>query len=92
MGYVAPWLQGRFDFLLSERREHLLMQFYGELEPIAQFFEQSGFLYVLAPMKCETNAMESSLNEETDDGGSLLNQANAGPFIVIAKALHRTGS
>ena len=43
-------------------------------------------------MKWEMNAMESSLNEETDDGGSLLNQANAGPFSVIAKALHRTGS
>ena len=36
--------------------------------------------------------MESSLNEETDDGGSLLNQAKVGPFSVIAKALHRTGS
>ena len=36
--------------------------------------------------------MESSLNEETDDGGSLLNQANAGHFSVIVKALHRTGS
>ena len=36
--------------------------------------------------------MESSLNEETDNGGSLLNQAKAGPFSVIAKALHRTGS
>ena len=36
--------------------------------------------------------MESSLNEETDDGGSLLNQAKAGPFSVIAKALHCTGS
>ena len=36
--------------------------------------------------------MESSLNEETDDGGSLLNQAKDGPFSVIAKALHRTGS
>ena len=36
--------------------------------------------------------MESSLNEETDDGGSLLNQAKAGPFNVTAKALHRTGS
>ena len=31
--------------------------------------------------------MESSVN-----GGSLLNQANARPFSVIAKALHRTGS
>ena len=36
--------------------------------------------------------MESSLNEETNDGWSLLNQANVGPFSVIAKALHRTGS
>ena len=36
--------------------------------------------------------MESSLNEEIDNGGTLLNQANAGPFSVIAKALHRTGS
>ena len=36
--------------------------------------------------------MESSLNEETEDGGSLLNQANARSFSVIAKALHRTGS
>ena len=36
--------------------------------------------------------MESSLNEEIDDGGSLLNQARAGLFNVIAKALHRTGS
>ena len=36
--------------------------------------------------------MDSSLNEEIDEGGSLLNQANAGPFNMIAKALHRTGS
>ena len=36
--------------------------------------------------------MECSLNEETDDGGSLLNQAKAGPLSVIVKALHRTGS
>ena len=36
--------------------------------------------------------MESSLNEETEDDGSLLNQANARPFSVIAKALHRMGS
>ena len=34
--------------------------------------------------------MESSLNEEIDVDGSLLNQANAGPFNVIVKALHRT--
>ena len=36
--------------------------------------------------------MESSVNDEMEDGGSLLNQANAGPFSVIAKALHRMGS
>ena len=42
-------------------------------------------------MKLEMNAMESSLNEEIGDGGSLLNHASAGPFSVIAKALHRTG-
>ena len=42
-------------------------------------------------MKWEMNAMECSLNEETDDGGSLLNQANAVPFSVIAKALHHAG-
>ena len=36
--------------------------------------------------------MKSSLNEETDDGGSPLNQAKAGPFSMIAKALHRTRS
>ena len=35
--------------------------------------------------------MESSLNEETDEGGSLLNQAKAGPFSVIEKAQHRIG-
>ena len=36
--------------------------------------------------------MDSSLNEEIDEGGSLLNQAEAGPFNVIVKALHRIGS
>ena len=36
--------------------------------------------------------MDSSLNEEIDDGGSLLNHVSAGSFNVIAKALHRTGS
>ena len=36
--------------------------------------------------------MDSSLNEEIDEGGSLLNQAKAGPFSVIAKARHLTGS
>ena len=49
-------------------------------------------MYVLAPIKCETNGMESSVNDEMEDGGSLLNQANAGPFSVIAKALHHMGS
>ena len=32
--------------------------------------------------------MDNSLNEEIDDGGSLLNHAKARPFRVIAKALH----
>ena len=36
--------------------------------------------------------MESSVNNEMEDDESLLNQANAGPFSVIAKALHRMGS
>ena len=36
--------------------------------------------------------MDSSLKDEIDDGGSLLNQANVGPLSVIAKALHLTGS
>ena len=49
-------------------------------------------MYVLATMKWETNAMESSVNDEIEDGGSLLNQTNAGPFSVIAKALHHMGS
>ena len=53
---------------------------------------QLGFLYVLAPMKWETNAIDSSLNDEMDEGGILLNQAKASPFSVVAKALHRTGS
>ena len=43
-------------------------------------------------MKWETNAMESSVNDKIEDGESLLNQANAGPFSVIVKALHRTKS
>ena len=43
-------------------------------------------------MKWETNAMDSSLNDEIDEGGSLLNQAKAEPFSVMAKALHLTGS
>ena len=36
--------------------------------------------------------MESSVNDEMEDDGSLLNQANARHFNVIVKALHRTGS
>ena len=36
--------------------------------------------------------MDSSLNEKIDEGGSLLNQAKDGPFNVIEKALHHTGS
>ena len=35
--------------------------------------------------------MESSMNDEIEDGRSLLNQANAGPFTVIAKTLHHMG-
>ena len=42
-------------------------------------------------MKWEMNAMDSSLKGEIDDGGSLLNQAKAGPFSVMAKALNLTG-
>ena len=36
--------------------------------------------------------MESSMNDEMEDGESLLNQANFGPFSVIAKALPHMGS
>ena len=43
-------------------------------------------------MKWEMNAMESFVNNEIKDGSSLLNQANARPFSVLAKALHRMGS
>ena len=43
-------------------------------------------------MKWETNAMDSSLKDEIDDSESLLNQANAEPFSMIAKALHLTRS
>ena len=39
------------------------------------------FLYVGAPMKWDTKAMESSLNDEIEAGGSLLNQANAEPLV-----------
>ena len=36
--------------------------------------------------------MERSVNDEIEHGGSMLNQANAGPFSVIVKALHCMGS
>ena len=36
--------------------------------------------------------MESSMNDEMEDDGSLLNQSNVGPFSMIEKALHRMGS
>ena len=36
--------------------------------------------------------MESSVNDAVEDGGSLLNKTNDGPFSAIAKALHRMGS
>ena len=36
--------------------------------------------------------MDSSLNEEINEGGILLNQAKVGPFSVVVKSLHRTGS
>ena len=35
--------------------------------------------------------MESSMNDEIEDGENMLNQDNARPFSVIAKALHRMG-
>ena len=43
-------------------------------------------------MKWETNGMDISLKDEIDNEGSLLNQAKAKPFSVMAKALHLTGS
>ena len=49
-------------------------------------------MYVLALIKWETNAMESSVKDDMEDSKSLLNQANVGPFSVIAKALHHMGS
>ena len=36
--------------------------------------------------------MDSSLKDEIKNGGSLLNQAKAGPLSVMAMALHLTGS
>ena len=49
-------------------------------------------MYVLAPIKWETKVMERFVNDEMEDSRSMLNQAKAGPFSVIAKALHRMGS
>ena len=43
-------------------------------------------------MKFETNTMDNFLKDEIDNGGSLLNQANVGPFSVVANALHLMGS
>ena len=43
-------------------------------------------------MKLETNAMDRSLKNEIDDGGSLLDQAKVRPLSMMAKALHLTGS
>ena len=43
-------------------------------------------------MKWDTKAIESSLKDEIEAGRILLNQANAEPFSVMEKALHRTGS
>ena len=43
-------------------------------------------------MKWDTKAMESSLKDETEAGGSLLNHVKAEPLSVMAKALHLTGS
>ena len=36
--------------------------------------------------------MESSMNDEMEDSGSLLNQANARPFSMIANVVHCMGS
>ena len=36
--------------------------------------------------------MESSVNDEMEDGGSLLNQVSVRRYSVISKALHHTGS
>ena len=43
-------------------------------------------------MKWDTKAMESSLKDEIEDGGSLLNHAKAEPLSVMEKVLHFTGS
>ena len=43
-------------------------------------------------MKWDTKAMKSSLKDETETSGSLLNHAKAEPLRVMEKALHFTGS
>ena len=43
-------------------------------------------------MKWDTKAIESSVKDKTEAGGSLLNHAKAEPLSVMAKALHLTGS
>ena len=45
-----------------------------------------------APMKWDMKAMESSLKDETEAGGNLLNHAKVEPLRVMAKALHLKGS
>ena len=43
-------------------------------------------------MKWDTKTMESSLKNETEAGGSLLNHTKAEPLRVMEKALHLTKS
>ena len=43
-------------------------------------------------MKLDTKVMESSLKDEIEASGSLLNNAKAKPLSVMAKALHLKGS
>ena len=43
-------------------------------------------------MKWDTKTMESSLKDEIEAGGSLLNQANGEPFSMMENAPHRIGS
>ena len=43
-------------------------------------------------MNWDTKAMESSLKDEIEAGGSLLNHAKAEPLSMMAKVLYLTGS
>ena len=43
-------------------------------------------------MNWDTKAMESSLKDEIEAGGSLLNHAKVEPLRVMEKAPHLTGS